>query len=234
MCNGAGLPDRSRAGFRLTSVKPADADSDPSGMAVWSWIRRLRPRQLVGLVLLGGILVVGAQLRGVDQPNTVGTHEPARPDSEPARKAQNLARDVYKRVNDERTGRGLPPLEWDKELARLAEGWSEHMIESDTYEHSPDSYRTTPTMAGGHAENIAAGPRDSTTLHIGWMRSEGHRRNILHPGLDAIGIGIVCQGDGAMWATQIFGRYEPGPLRASVEGDEEPIIRSDPGLRCPE
>lgn len=104
------------------------------------------------------------------------------------------------------------------------------MIESGNYEHSPDSYRSGPRTAGGHAENIAAGSRGSTTLHAEWMRSEGHRRNILHPDLDAIGIGIVCRADGVMWATQIFGRYEPGPPRPPVEGDED--IRSEPGLRC--
>ena len=77
------------------------------------------------------------------------------------------------------------------------------------------------------------GLRSSDEAHVGWMRSEGHRDNILDPNYIAIGIGIVCRNDGHMWATQIFGIPHDMPHQPRLLTSEEPIVRQDPGLTCP-
>lgn len=146
--------------------------------------------------------------------------------------ADAIARDVYIRVNDERRARGLPPLVWHEGLADIARRWSEEMI-ATTYEHSSPEFRVHPEFVGS-GENIYMGPRSSDELHVGWMRSDGHRENILNPDYTAIGVGVVCRNDGAMWATQIFGvPHGASPSQGRVPTQAEPVERPDPGLACP-
>lgn len=149
-----------------------------------------------------------------------------------AMEADAVARDVYVRVNDERRARGLSPVEWHEGLADIARRWSEEMI-TTTYQHSTPEFRAHPEFIGT-GENIFMGPRTSDELHVGWMRSDGHRENILNPDYSAIGVGVVCRNDGAMWATQIFGvphGATPGPERPPTAA--EPVERSDTGAECP-
>lgn len=151
--------------------------------------------------------------------------------------AEELAREVFDRVNSERRARGLHHLVWDDELAATAGRWSAQMV-TDGYEHSTAEFRATaryPTSG----ENIAYGLRDTRELHVGWMRSDGHRASILSPHVTAAGVGIVCRSDGSMWATQIFGVPAPDlpPAPAPPAGWQrdqpvEPLVATGRGLRC--
>jgi uncharacterized protein YkwD len=146
--------------------------------------------------------------------------------------SRDIALDVHERVNEERLARGLAPLAWHEGLTSIAESWSEEMIEH-VYEHSTAEFRAHPDFAGS-AENIAMGYRDSGELHLGWMRSDGHRENILDPSVTALGVGIVCRNDGQMWATQVFGvphGTPPSPSRPPTSAD--PIVRAETGVSCP-
>jgi hypothetical protein len=151
---------------------------------------------------------------------------------QPPMAGQDVAYDIYLRVNDERAARGLPALTWHEGLASLARQWSEEMIET-SYRHSTAEWRHHQDFAGS-GENIFMGPRDATEGHVGWMESDGHRDNILHLGYTAVGIGVVCRNDGHMWATQIFGvphgSASPPPPPTAME----PIVRRDEGgPACP-
>ncbi|HEY6590663.1 MAG TPA: CAP domain-containing protein, partial [Actinomycetota bacterium] len=86
-------------------------------------------------------------------------------------------------------------------------------------------------------ENIAwveGYPSMGNQLHVGWMKSEGHRANMLQHGFDSVGIGVVCSG-GRAWATQNFGRLDSSnaPSMSSSTPAEQPIVatRND-GVRC--
>ncbi len=184
------------------------------------------------MLLIAGFIWVPDLLPGRGPDHRSIERTSARLGWHPAEDTDDLARDVFARVNDERRTRGLPPVVWDEGLAALARRWSEHMIERG-YEHSPDSFRRLPGYVGS-GENIAMGQTDTTQLHVGWMRSDGHRENILRPEYGALGVGIVCRSDGQMWATQIFGIAE-GTRPSGARGDTgvEPITRTDAGLRCP-
>jgi uncharacterized protein YkwD len=114
-------------------------------------------------------------------------------------------------VNRERVSHGAPPLADDAPLDIAASAHSREMVERDYFDHvSPSGstaaqrilgagYDSTLGLPGrGHrlrlAENIAtAGGRLATPASIvaSWMRSPGHRANILDPGLRASGIGVV-------------------------------------------
>jgi uncharacterized protein YkwD len=121
-------------------------------------------------------------------------------------------------ANAERAARGLRPLAADPALDRAAEAHAIDMLRRNYFSHvSPEGTRpqTRIRRAGGHwertAENIAycircsADPeRLRTYFHAGWMRSRGHRANILHPRLDRFGFALVERG-GTAFAVQVFG-----------------------------
>ena len=59
--------------------------------------------------------------------------------------------------------------------------------------------------ANGAAENIAYNySEDPADMVQQWMNSEGHRKNILTPGLTHIGVGIARGTDGSWFGTQDF------------------------------
>jgi uncharacterized protein YkwD len=154
--------------------------------------------------------------------------------------AQRLASDLFDRLNAERRARGLAALGWDGDLARVAGGWSAEMASSGNFRHRDlGAAGGLPGMSKFSAlgENIAwveGYPSMGNQLHVGWMRSEGHRANMLQRGFDRVGIGVVCSG-GRAWATQNFGRLDSSgaPSMGSSTPAEEPIVatRND-GVRC--
>ncbi|MGY2082199.1 CAP domain-containing protein [Blastococcus sp. SYSU DS0539] len=196
---------------------------------------------LVRLVLLLAVLVLGTTgcvVVGTGGSPGVGTGSGPEPDEPPSGDdgdaEERMARDILDRVNAEREARDLAPLEWNDELARIARDWSEQMAEDGQLEHQDvrevldreelDGFR-------GIGENIftASGPVPAGVAHVGWMRSDGHRVNVLNPGWDRIGIGVFCAPDGSVWATQQFGRTV-GSDRPEVSDEtppEEPIARPE-------
>lgn len=191
-------------------------------------VRRYGPVVAVVVLCLGGI---DWMLTAIFPP------EPHDLESESARigwsdaiDSDFLARDIFVRVNDERAARGIAPLVWDDDLADIARRWSETMI-ATTYEHSPEAFRAHPAYHGT-GENIYMGPRSADEGHVGWMRSAGHRDNILYAGYTAVGIGVVCRNDGHMWATQIFGVPVGSYPDPRPETSEAPIVRDDAGPVC--
>ena len=128
-------------------------------------------------------------------------------------------------LNAERRAKGLRPLRRDRKLRVAALRHSTDMVERDFLEHvNPDGvghherivatgYRLHP---GGFAtgENLASGrPGETSTPAVvvyGWMRSAGHRRNVLRPDFEEIGVGIIPHalggGPGATYTTTFAGR----------------------------
>jgi uncharacterized protein YkwD len=154
--------------------------------------------------------------------------------------AQTLTNDLFDRLNAERRARGLTALKWDSDLARVAGDWSEQMARSGNFAHRDlGAAGSLPGMSKFSAlgENIAwveGYPSMGNQLHVGWMKSEGHRANMLQRGFDSVGIGVVCAG-GRAWATQNFGRLDnsSSPSMGSSTPAEDPIVatRND-GVRC--
>ena len=172
------------------------------------------------------------------KPTAAPTTSPAPAGSQST--AQKLASDLFERLNAERRARGLAALDWDGDLARVAGDWSAEMASSGNFRHRDlGAAGGLPGMGKFSAlgENIAwveGYPSMGNQLHVGWMRSEGHRANILQRGFDSVGIGVVCSG-GRAWATQNFGRLDSSsaPSMGSSTPAEEPIVatRND-GVRC--
>jgi Cysteine-rich secretory protein family len=107
--------------------------------------------------------------------------------------------EVIVRTNAERTKRGLLPLKSNAALTRAAEWLAKDMAERGYFDHTDrqgrDIDKRLPDF--GYAEyramgeNIAAGQRSAEEVVAGWMKSPGHRANILEPKFREIGVGIT-------------------------------------------
>lgn len=114
-------------------------------------------------------------------------------------------------VNAERAARGLPRLQVDVELLRVARWNSDRMAGAGHLSHTPD-LGSRVTNWQRVSENVGRGP-SVATLHAALMQSHGHRANILDPNVTEIGVGVEVRGS-TFWVTQIFRR----PVHASQIG----------------
>ena len=112
-------------------------------------------------------------------------------------------------INKERTERGLQPVRIDERLIKAARRHSEIMIAHHELSHRlPDEPQLRDRVAAtgidfsGAGENVAY-DSNAQHAHVEFMHSPGHRANILQPKFNAIGIGIVHQGN-LIWVTEDF------------------------------
>ena len=113
-------------------------------------------------------------------------------------------------INQERTSRGLKPLEPDPELVPVARAHSADMFARGYFSHyTPEGEDPFQRMKDAHirfrtaGENLALAP----TLQIantGLMNSPGHRANILNPSFGRVGIGILSGGRRGIMVSQEF------------------------------
>lgn len=129
--------------------------------------------------------------------------------------ATSEERKVFELVNAERRARGESTLVWDAELSRMARWHSENMAHQNFFNHKgPDGQglRERSRASGiigfkALAENLAynKGFADAASCAVvGWMRSEGHRDNILNAEFTRSGIGVARSADGRIYITQVF------------------------------
>lgn len=134
-------------------------------------------------------------------------------------------RELFELLNHERVANGLPELKWDDALFKAARQHALFMLNLNILEHQlPDEpgLEERITAAGARftniAENIAFG-KDPATIHNGWMRSPGHRANILSPRVTSVGIAAV-RGTAGLFAVQDFSQSF---ARESLEQQEKQV-----------
>lgn len=113
-------------------------------------------------------------------------------------------------VNQERAKAGAPALTARSDLAALAQAFSKDMAVRNFFDHtdpdgaSPFDRAAKAGVKGVSAENIARGQADARAVMESWMKSPGHRANILNPKYRTFGAGVHF-GPGGPWWTQSFG-----------------------------
>ncbi len=118
----------------------------------------------------------------------------------------------------------VPPLRWNHDLAEAARVHTEDMIASHCYQHDSCQaqggvwWKRIEQYYGawtGLAENIIA-IGDARSQHRGWMRSSGHRKNILGGGLVDFGAGVDVDPaqNNLEYGTEDFGVYARPSLRS--------------------
>jgi uncharacterized protein YkwD len=124
---------------------------------------------------------------------------------------QTLQTEVNRLVNVQRAKGGCPALKVNAALTTAARRHSAWMAQTGTFSHvgKGGSSFVTRSKAAGYAkpsaENIAWGYRTAATVVEGWMKSPGHRTNILNCKSKSVGVGVVYAASGTPYYTQNFG-----------------------------
>jgi hypothetical protein len=114
-------------------------------------------------------------------------------------------------ADQERAALNLPPLRRDPALVRAATEHARLMAEHNSISHQYPGEPELSARAGAVgarfsviSENVAEG-ESPLGIHQAWMHSPGHRRNLLDPSVDAVGIAVVVR-DGQLFAVEDFER----------------------------
>jgi len=99
-------------------------------------------------------------------------------------------------ISGYRANNGLPTVQLDPELMRLAQAQAEIMAKRDKLDHSAGKPFVQRLKASGYdakraAENISAGYHTLAEAFSGWRDSTPHRANMLLAGATRIGIAAV-------------------------------------------
>ncbi|MBQ9931068.1 MAG: serine protease [Firmicutes bacterium] len=120
---------------------------------------------------------------------------------------------VAQLVNEERAAEGLAPLELNGELSAVAQAKARDMAEKGYFSHTSPTYGTPSEMVKSFGltyravgENIAKGYLTADSVMTGWMRSSGHRANILSDAYSEIGVGCAEDSNGTLYWVQLFRR----------------------------
>lgn len=116
---------------------------------------------------------------------------------------------LFAAANQDRAARGLPQLHFDEHLALAARLHADEMAKRRTISHrfaGEQDLAERVGDAGVHfslvTENVAEAP-NSAEIHDLWMKSAGHRANLLDPHVDAVGIAVL-QSSGEFYAVEDF------------------------------
>ena len=139
-----------------------------------------------------------------------------------------IERQIVEAVNEERAERDLKPLRRTAALTDVARKHSRDMAARGYFSHtSPEGYeaKERALVAGitftAVAENLlrSLGAEDPARDAVRqWMRSRGHRKNIIDPEYTETGVGVEIDDDGRLFFTQLF-------IRPLGEDDDEDTHR---------
>jgi hypothetical protein len=118
-------------------------------------------------------------------------------------------------INEVRAREGLPGLSADRSLEEVARAHSADMAGRGFFAHeSPEGLGPEDRVRDGGlayelvAENLGKSlDMDDPVAGVvdGWLHSPGHRANIMDPRFDRTGVGVIVDGRGVLYFTQLFG-----------------------------
>ena len=119
-------------------------------------------------------------------------------------------RELLSLVNQERIKAGLKAFTVDVKIVAVARAYSKDMFTKKYFSHvSPDGKDLSARLKQGEVkfsqagENLAFAP-DVATAHDGLMNSPEHKKNLLDPAFNHIGIGIISTTKYGIMVTQDF------------------------------
>lgn len=118
---------------------------------------------------------------------------------------------VVNLTNQERAKAGLKALQIDTKLTQSAQAKSQDMKNKNYFSHtsltygSPfDQMKSMGITYKSAAENIAMGQRNAAEVVDAWMKSPGHKANIMNGSFTHIGVGL--SDSGYYWTQQFIGK----------------------------
>lgn len=155
--------------------------------------------------------------------------ETAKGDAE--KKLERLNHQLLALANAERAKLKLPPLKLHSQLTDAAHWMAQDMADHDYFDHTdrkgrsidprlPDfGYQNYETLS----ENIAAGYPTPDKVVEDWMRSPGHRENLLDPNVREAGVGYAINTDSKFkhyWVLDFGSRFDACPVVINDESGE--------------
>ncbi|MDZ4744102.1 MAG: CAP domain-containing protein [Verrucomicrobiota bacterium] len=109
------------------------------------------------------------------------------------------AEEILPLINQERKTRNLCPLELESKLAEFAQAWAKHMAKEDKMSHRSASDLMNfieKNQMNNLTENVAYTTEQWSAEDIVaiWMKSDGHRANLLKKDSTICGIGTASNG----------------------------------------
>ena len=129
--------------------------------------------------------------------------------------ASRIAAEVVDLTNVQRTRNRRAQLRANARLMHAAQLQAEQMARAGTLAHVlPNApYPTAKDRLAAadyrwqvYGENVALGQSDAADALDSWMRSRGHRTNILNPDFTELGTGYAVDRKGRAYYVQVFGR----------------------------
>lgn len=133
--------------------------------------------------------------------------------------AEDLAEQLFRLINMERTLEDLEPLTWDEQLAKVATGYACRMVEGKFFSHVDPETWTGPDdrlITAGYeflimGENLALGQTTALEVLDDWMESPAHRDNILSGEWTHVAIGVRTDANGVPYWVLEFATPVPEP-----------------------
>lgn len=127
-------------------------------------------------------------------------------------------------INEARAQNGAGPVTTLAPLVSLAREHSDEMARTGILRHSDNLSGKFPPEWEALGENVGNGKNATADdLHAAFMNSESHRRNILDPQFNYVGLGVRYASDGSLKVTEEFMRG-PGGM-----ADDFPVPGSEGG-----
>jgi uncharacterized protein YkwD len=127
--------------------------------------------------------------------------------------ALNARRRVIVLINARRVDAGLAPLVFNRPIHRAAQVHSRDQAAMGVMTHTGSDgsnagqrIRREGYRWSAWGENVAMGYPSPRSVVRAWMRSAGHRANILNPAFRHVGVGLRRAADGTLYWTLDFGR----------------------------
>lgn len=130
----------------------------------------------------------------------------------PAEATATQAAQVVNLTNAQRVKHGCPRVRVNTALARSAILHSRDMATRNYFSHTSPGGRNFVTRArlSGYkyamSENIAWGQTTPAAVMNAWLKSPGHRANIMNCKAKSVGVGVAYNRRGVPYWTQVFGR----------------------------
>jgi len=110
-------------------------------------------------------------------------------------------------TNQARAYAGIRPVQEHPTLTAKAESWARHMAAEGRLSHSTLSAGLGTLNWRSLGENVGySSPTSNTlwTIHVAFVRSAGHRANILNPKYTHMGVGVHKDSQGRVWVAEVF------------------------------
>lgn len=158
---------------------------------------------------LGGGFWVGLAMARADQAAEPETVEPvaSQPPAEASLSVEEAQ--IVERLNETRAEVGLPPVTVNPALTEKADDWAGETAETGLRHSELTDGIGEPVCWKKLGENIAEGDTVEG-IHRAWLDSPTHYTNLTDPAFTHVGVSVVENADGTLFAVQEFLQEAPG------------------------